>query len=258
MITISPIPAFDDNYVWLLQVDGRSSAAAVDPGDAAPVLRELEHRNAWATAVLVTHHHGDHTGGVASLVEHGAAAVYGPARERIPALDHPVDDGATVTLDDLGIELEVMAVPGHTAGHVAYRGPGFVLSGDALFAGGCGRIFEGTPEEMYRSLNRLAALPPETEVYCAHEYTLGNLRFALDVEPDNLALQRRFESARDRRSRDEPTVPSTIALELETNPFLRCAEPAVMRAAESRAGGRLSGPSEVFAVIREWKDGWRG
>jgi hydroxyacylglutathione hydrolase len=163
-----------------------------------------------------------------------------------------------VAVPELGLNLEVIGLPGHTAGHVAYLGPGFAFVGDTLFAGGCGRIFEGTPEQMYNSLARLASLPDDTEIFCSHEYTAANLRFALEVEPSNQRLSDRLDFAREARAAGRPTVPSTVGDELATNPFLRCEQPAIRTAAESRVGRPLANPAEVFAVIRRWKDGWRG
>jgi hydroxyacylglutathione hydrolase len=258
MLNIRPVPVFSDNYVWILEREGSNRVAVVDPGDGAPVVADLDSRGLEVSAVLLTHHHHDHIGGLPDLIERSHPAVFGSPHDRIPGVDRPVDDGDTVTLDDLEIDLEVVALPGHTAHHLGYVGPGFALVGDTLFAGGCGRVFEGTPEQMHGSLMRLAALDPGTKAYCAHEYTVSNLRFALEVEPGNDALTKRLAAAEATRVDDQPTVPSTIGYELETNPFLRCSEPAVVAAAESRAGRSLSPGAEVFAVIREWKDGWSG
>jgi hydroxyacylglutathione hydrolase len=259
MVQLSATPTFNDNYVWFLEVPPSSSAVVVDPGEAYPVLKTLEERKLRLEAILLTHHHGDHVGGVSDLLDHHSAPVFGPARETIAGVDHPVGGGeGTVAVPRLEIELGVIDVPGHTAGHVAYLGPGFALVGDTLFAGGCGRVFEGTMEQMYESLCKLAGLPPATEIYCAHEYTTANLKFALQVEPGNQDLVNRFEKARFDRSADRFTVPSTLAEELATNPFLRCSETTIVAAAEAHAGRTLRPGAEVFAVIRHWKDGWRG
>jgi hydroxyacylglutathione hydrolase len=249
---VEPIPAFDDNYLWLL-VRG-TDAAVVDPGDAAPALHRLQQRNLRLRAILVTHHHGDHVGGVAALAQATGARVYGPRHESIPARDVALGGGERI--DVLGATFEVLAVPGHTLGHVAYHAPSLrvLFCGDTLFAAGCGRLFEGTAEQMAASLARLAGLPADTRVYCAHEYTLSNLRFARAVEPDNEALLQRQQACIALRERGEPTVPSTIAEELATNPFLRCDAPAVRRAAEARAGRPLPTTEAVFAAVREWKD----
>ena len=246
-----PIPAFEDNYLWLLHGDG-NEAVVVDPGDARPVLGTLDERSLALGAILVTHHHADHVGGILPLLERYPVPVYGPARESIPGITIPLGEGDQVSL--CGMRLEVLEVPGHTAGHIAYRGEGLLFCGDTLFSGGCGRLFEGTPEQMHQSLQRLAALDPATLVCCAHEYTEANLRFALAVEPDNPALQQRYREVGQLRSEGLPSLPSTIAIELQTNPFLRTHVPAVRSAAENHAGRRLTDEVEVFAVLRAWKD----
>jgi len=255
MVQIHGVPAFEDNYLWVIE-DGRH-AAAVDPGDAAPVADFLDRRGLILTAILATHHHGDHVGGLAELAARGPVEVFGPASERIAGITRPLAGGERVTVPGLAIELDVIAVPGHTAGHIAYAGKGFVFCGDTLFAGGCGRLFEGTPAQMVGSLATLSALPPETRVYCAHEYTLANLKFARAVEPGNARLAERFLEANELRARGEPTVPSTIALEIETNPFLRAHVPEVAESAARHAGRALATPLEVFAAVREWKNTYR-
>ncbi len=257
MVTIEAIPAFSDNYIWMIGAPGRSAVAVVDPGDAAPVLEVLESSGSHLGAILLTHHHGDHTGGVSELVARHPVPVFGPELEAIPDVDNPVRGDQVVALADLDLYLRVVDVPGHTAGHVAYVGPDFALVGDTIFAGGCGRVFEGTMEQMHASLTRLAALPPETTIYCAHEYTVANLCFAREVEPGNRALEQRLEDAVAARTAGDATVPSQLADELATNPFLRCERPPIAAAAERRAGRRLASEAEVFAVIRGWKDGWR-
>jgi hydroxyacylglutathione hydrolase len=252
---VEPIPAFNDNYLWLL-VHG-SQAAVVDPGDAEPVLRRLEQRNLKLQAILVTHHHGDHVGGVAALARTTGARVYGPRGESIPARD--VALGSDDRIDVLGVAFDIIDVPGHTLGHIAYHAPALrtLFCGDTLFGAGCGRLFEGSAAQMTDSLARLAALPADTRVYCAHEYTLSNLRFALAVEPGNAALRERQAREQDKRDRGLPTVPSTIALERATNPFLRVGEPEVFAAAQAHAGRALAGAVDAFAVVREWKNGFR-
>ena len=256
MAAIIPIPAFADNYVWLLR-EGRA-AVVVDPGDAAPVQAYLDREGLDLAAIVATHHHGDHVGGVEALVARRHVPVYGPAREPIPARTRALREGDAVVLGELGLELLVLDVPGHTAGHIACTGrvadAPVLFCGDTLFAAGCGRIFEGTPATMWTSLQKLAALDPATRVFCAHEYTLANLHFAAVVEPANVALaQRRVRDAA-LRERGQPTVPSTIADELATNPFLRAGEPAVRAAAEAHAGRRLDGEVAVFAALRAWKN----
>ena len=258
MFQLEPINAFADNYVWLLRSPDSLEVVLVDPGEASPVLQVLDEGGLSIAAILITHHHEDHVGGVGEILRKFPAPVFGPAWENIPTVDHPVRGGDRVPFAELGIEFDVVDVPGHTTGHIAYLGPGFALVGDTLFAGGCGRIFEGTPEQMYASLSRLAALPPDTAIYCAHEYTAANLRFAVDVEPDNLATELRLAKVRTLRGEGRPTVPSILTEELETNPFLRCREAAVIEAAEARVGRPLRSDSDVFATVRRWKDGWRG
>ena len=259
MPAIIPIPAFADNYVWLLR-EGRA-AVVVDPGDAEPVQDCLEREGLELVAILATHHHGDHVGGIEALVARRRVPVYGPANEAIPARTHAVREGEPIALGGLGLELDVLDVPGHTAGHVAYTGrmpDGAVLfCGDTLFAAGCGRLFEGTPAAMWSSLRKLASLDPATRVYCAHEYTLANLRFAAAVEPASEALKARTAHDAALRRRGLPTVPSTIADELATNPFLRVREPEVRAAAEAHAGHPLDDEVAVFAELRAWKYGYR-
>jgi hydroxyacylglutathione hydrolase len=257
MPLFEPIPAFSDNYVWLITDPPSPAAVVVDPGDASVVRQILDTRDLELCAVLLTHHHNDHVGGVRELLRTRQVPVFGPANENIDSVDHPLEGGDSVPLPDFDFDLEVIDVPGHTAGHIAYRGPDFVLVGDTLFAGGCGRIFEGTPEQMHASLSRLAELPGETLVYCAHEYTVANLAFAREVEPYNEALAFRLDAARSARTEGRPTLPSTIAEELETNPFLRCHQSAVIAAAETWSSLDVPTEVDVFTIIRSWKDGWR-
>ena len=255
MVRIHGVPAFQDNYLWVLE-DGRR-AAAVDPGDAVPIQRFLDERGLELTAILATHHHGDHIGGVPALVQRWKCPVFGPAHDGIDGLTRTLSEGDDIVVPGLDYALEVLDVPGHTAGHIAYvhdGGDPVVFCGDTLFACGCGRLFEGTPAQMSRSLAKLAALPPATRVYCAHEYTLSNIRFAEAVEPGNAMLAERKRRDGARRERGEPTVPSTIGEERSTNPFLRCGEPEVVASAERHAGRTLANAVEVFAELREWKN----
>ncbi len=253
MIQISALPAFTDNYIWLLQDPGTQRCAVVDPGDAAPVLAWLQQHPGWSlTDILITHHHHDHVGGVERLKSATEATVYGPADENIPARDVALRDNDRVSM--LGWDFDVYAVPGHTLGHIAYYHEGVLFCGDTLFAAGCGRLFEGTPEQMHTSLQRLAALPDDTQVYCTHEYTQSNLKFAAAVEPDNTDIAERVEHVRQLRSRNEMTLPSNLALEKRTNPFLRTAETSVKQKADERNGRDNRSGAEVFASLRAWKD----
>ena len=258
MLEVSPVRAFSDNYLWLIRAPGAGGVAVVvDPGDDRAIEAALGQQGLSLRAILVTHHHADHVGGVQALAARHGAEVFGPARERMPCEYRPLDDGDIVSLADLGLQFRVMAVPGHTLGHVAYHGHGALFCGDTLFSAGCGRLFEGTPAQMLDSLDRIAALPDATAVYCAHEYTLSNLRFAAAVEPGNADVLETLETVQALRARDGITLPTTLGRERRINPFLRCREPAVRAAAEARAGAPLPGPADVFAVIRAWKDGFR-
>lgn len=252
-----PLPALSDNYIWVLH--NQHTAIVVDPGEASGVEQYLEHHGLTLKAILLTHHHGDHVGGAKRLNEATGAPVYGPASERLPICHHRLREGDTVQLPDFGLVLSVLDVPGHTAGHIALHGrPAngeYVLfCGDTLFAAGCGRLFEGTPEQMLASLRKLASLPSDTQVCCAHEYTVSNLRWALSVEPGNEALQERMEDAGRLREQGLPTLPSTLLLELETNPFLRTGIPAVASSAAAHAGRQPTSEVETFAQLREWKN----
>ncbi|WP_313116606.1 hydroxyacylglutathione hydrolase [Ectopseudomonas guguanensis] len=255
MIQIDALPAFNDNYIWLLQDAGSKRCAVVDPGDAAPVQAWLEAHPDWQLSdILITHHHFDHVGGVETLKNATGARVAGPATEKIPARDLDLNDNDTI--DVLGLRFQIIAVPGHTLGHIAYyhAGQNLLLCGDTLFAGGCGRLFEGTPQQMHRSLSRLAALPANTRVYCTHEYTLSNLRFAHAVEPDNVRLDERLAEVTRWRAEGRISLPSTLELELATNPFLRTGEPSIIAAVQARDGDQVTEPSAVFASLRAWKD----
>lgn len=251
MFEIIRIPAFKDNYIWLLRKG--ASAVVVDPGDARPVLDTLAREGLTLSAILVTHHHQDHQGGVADLLTHFPAGVFGPATESITAVTHPLWGGETIRLVALDAEFQVYATPGHTLGHLAYFGSECLFCGDTLFAGGCGRVFEGTPAQMYDSLIRLAALPDRTRVFCAHEYTEANLRFALAVEPGNRRLRDRVDEVAVARAKGLATVPSSLELEKATNPFLRCSVPEIVVSARGR-GAQFDDPVDVFTTLRDWKN----
>ena len=257
MTEILALHAFDDNYIWLLRAAG--CVAVVDPGDAAPVLAHLEQSGDRLCAILATHHHGDRVGGLEELTAGFPVPVFGPALENIAGVSRALSGGEHIELPEIGLGLDVIAVPGHTRGHIAYYGPnidgdGALFCGDTLFGAGCGRLFEGTPAQMHESLAKLAALPVQTYVYCAHEYTQSNMRFALAVEPGSVAVQRRSERVAAERAKGRATIPTTIRVELETNPFLRWDEPAVRSAAASRLGHAPADAVETFAAIREWKN----
>lgn len=249
---VAAVRAFKDNYVWTLR--NATHAAVVDPGDAQPVLDYLAGENLALAAVLATHHHPDHVGGIARLLEQFRVPVYGPRGEPIATLTRPVAGCDTVSIPELGASFAVLDIPGHTRAHIAYYGGGALFCGDTLFACGCGRVFEGTAEQMYASLEKLRALPDDTKVYCGHEYTLANIGFAKTVEPHNAALARREARDRGLREAGQPTLPSTLGEEKATNPFLRCGEPAVIESANKYLGARVADPARVFAALREWKN----
>ena len=248
---IDYVEACIQNYIWLLHTPA-GGIIAVDPGVDAPVNAFLEREGLALTAILNTHRHWDHVDGIAPLAERWGCRVWGPAREPAPRQDHALYEGVDIVVE--GLRFRVLDIPGHTLGHIAYVGSGIALVGDTLFAGGCGRLFEGSPEQMWKSLSKLAALPAATRVYCAHEYTVSNLEFAARVEPGNSAIVQRLDAARAARARGEPTVPSTISDELSTNPFLRSDRPSIQVAAEKHAGVSLGNPVDVFATVRLWKD----
>ena len=256
---ITPIRAFADNYIWMLTHG--NEAVVIDPGQAQPVLQALAHHQVKLTSILLTHHHQDHVGGVIELIEQTNASVYGPAGETLPFCDVALKEGDRFTNKTLDLTLSVLDVPGHTAGHIAYYGHfnkiPVLFCGDTLFAAGCGRLFEGTAAQMDTSLAKLAVLPTDTRVFCAHEYTLSNMRWARAVEPENLALQTWEQSAKALRDQNLPTLPSLIGQELACNPFMRVRHPDVARAAAAWSQHALHSPVEVFSALREWKNNFQ-
>lgn len=255
MLNVVAVPAFQDNYLWVLHAEGSSNCYVVDPGDAAVIETALTERGLTLSGILLTHHHWDHTGGVDALTAGRSIPVYGPNSANIPQVTHALGEGDEVYLDG-GLKLAILEVPGHTLDHIAYfdSESSSVFCGDALFAGGCGRMFEGTAPQMQASLAKLAALPETTRIYCAHEYTQANLSFAVAVEPDNTELAERVALVARQRTDGVRTVPSLLSDELATNPFLRWASPDVIASAAQHTGKSLSAPQEVFAALRGWKD----
>ncbi len=252
-LTLFPIPAFNDNYIWCIARG--ASAWVVDPGDAEPVLAHLTMAGLTLEGILITHHHWDHTGGIPALCQaYPGISVIGPDNPAIEGLSQRVGDGDTLTLTALALELSVIALPGHTLDHLGYLGPGMLFCGDTLFSGGCGRLFEGSPAQMHDSLTRLAALPQDTKIYCAHEYTLANLHFAQAVEPDNEELQEYTRHCQGLRQANRPTLPSTIAMERQINPFLRYDAPSVVSSLTQRTQEDLPDSVSRFAALRRWKD----
>jgi hydroxyacylglutathione hydrolase len=257
-LNVRPVRAFSDNYIWLIgapRAPGR--VVAVDPGDAAPVIAELQRSGESLAAILLTHHHPDHVGGVPELLRHSEVPVIGPDDSRIAQRTRSVRDRERCELPELGLSFEILHVPGHTLSHIAFWGHGALFCGDTLFSAGCGRIFEGTPAQMTASLTKLRNLPPDTRMYCGHEYTAANLRFALTVDPANGAALEYQSKVERTRAAGDPTLPSTMGLENQLNPFLRCDDPAVVKAAERQAGKPLEETAAVFGVLRAWKDNFR-
>jgi hydroxyacylglutathione hydrolase len=246
------LPAFEDNYIWCLRRAG--ALAVVDPGDAAPVLRHLATSGDRLCAILITHHHGDHTGGIAELLRQHPVPVFAPAAEAIAGTTQALTGGRSIKIAELDTKFEVLDVAGHTRGHVAYYRRGSLFCGDTVFGCGCGKLFEGSAAQLHDALNRIAALPAETLIYSAHEYTASGIRFARAVEPGNPAIEVRGQEVLRLRALGQPTVPFTLAEELATSPFFRCREPGVVAVAGHRLGHAPASELEVFTALREWRD----
>lgn len=254
MLTVHAVNAFRDNYIWLIQAENSRKVLIVDPGDAEPVFTALKKKELEPAAILITHHHADHIGGVDALLEQYQLPVFGPAGEKIPAVTHPLQATEDLKIDSDFPLFRVLDTPGHTQGHICYLVENKLFCGDTLFAGGCGRLLGGTARQLFHSLQQLKQLPGNTEVYCAHEYTEANLRFASAVEKDNPALQKRQEKTRTMRQQGQATIPSLMADELATNPFLRSHIPHIKTAAETFSDRAIVDEEAVFAALREWKD----
>ena len=252
---IAPIPILKDNYVWVLIDDTKHTAIIIDPGDAKPVIAFLKQHQLSLLAILITHHHWDHTNGIIDILREFSVAVYGP-NENISGLTHPLQGQTTFYIQGFPHEITVLDIPGHTSMHIAYYIDGALFCGDTLFAAGCGRLFEGTPAEMNTSLQKIASLPDDTKIYCAHEYTFNNLRFAQTVEPHNQHIQERIHRVTELRNNHQPSLPSTLGEEKLTNPFLRCDSAELKANVEKQAGMSLNNSVAVFTALRKWKDGF--
>lgn len=255
MLNVHPIHAFSDNYIWVIH--NQTHAAVIDPGIASPVIEYLQSKRLQLSAILITHHHHDHTGGNAELFQSFNVPVYGPHNESIATVSHLLREGDQVNLEEMSLNLMVLDTPGHTRGHIAYYGSNpfnMVFCGDTLFACGCGRVFEGTAQQMYQSLQKLSQLPGDTLIFCTHEYTLGNIQFAKVVDPKNARLIDFEIAAQELRNRNVPTIPTTLILERKINPFIRCEQQEIINSAQNYSGKSLPDPIGVFTALREWKN----
>ena len=253
MISIHPICAFKDNYIWIIIDSLSQEAIVVDPGDAEPILNYLKKNNLKLISILITHKHWDHSGGIDKLKHsYPAISVYANEKENISGVTHFISEGDIISFGE--INFKVIEVPGHTLGHVAYYSKQYLFSGDTLFSVGCGRIFEGTALQMLASLKKLSALPDDTLVYCGHEYTLANLKFALHLEPENIDIQKYIVAMNKLREENKPTLPSTMAIEKKLNPFLRCTNQAIVDSVQTHANKKLPIEMDVFFELREWKN----
>ncbi len=255
MLKIYPVHAFKDNYIWIIH--NQNYAVVVDPGIASPVIEYLELKKLRLSAILNTHHHADHTGGNKELLKSFAVPVYGPRNEFILSMTHPVSEGDQINLQEISLNLAVLDTPGHTRGHIAYFASNpmnMVFCGDTLFSCGCGRIFEGTPQQMYQSLQKLSQLPDDTLIYCTHEYTLNNILFAKIVDPQNVELIELEITAQKLRHKNIPTIPTPLSLEKKTNPFLRCTQPGIITHVQKNSANLSVDPISVFAALRQWKN----
>ncbi len=256
-IQVLPIMAFKDNYIWCLINEKTNHCIVVDPGEAKPVLTFLKRLNLSLDAMFITHHHWDHTNGIKGIVKAHSVPVYGPAKEKVLRVTHPVDEEDIIELENWPLNFRVLAIPGHTLGHIAFSGNELLFCGDTLFSAGCGRLFEGTAEQMLASLNKLSQLPDETKVYCGHEYTLNNLHFAQAIEPDNQHIKEYLEQVRQLRQKNLPSLPTVLATERLVNPFLRCDSLQVISSVKKHSGKIFGSPIETFAYLRQWKNNYK-
>jgi hydroxyacylglutathione hydrolase len=251
---IKAIPTLKDNYVWVMIDSNQHSAIIVDPGEATPVIAFLKQHHLSLLAILITHHHWDHTNGITEILHEFPAPVYGPANEAIAEMTKPLQDNTTFHIPGFPEDISVIAIPGHTSGHIAYHVANALFCGDTLFAAGCGRLFEGTATQMAASLQKITSLPDDTQIYCAHEYTLNNLRFAQTVEPNNQEIAKRIQRVTELRNNNQPSLPSTLNEEKATNPFLRCDSAELKASVEKQTGVSPDNTIAVFTALRKWKD----